>query len=173
MAYIEFEDSNAGRAERKEFWLSPDGVGLIAGWRREGMTVEEIALRQVGVSFSTWRRWVKESPELDQALRQSQDAVNAAVEASLLKRALGYEVDEETFELVEGEMRRTKVVRKHVPPDTKACLAWLYSRRSDRWRSQQEPLDGSSRVAEAVDAVTVAIEEAATLPAPEGDQDGD
>lgn len=161
MAYVEFEDTEEGRRERKAFWLSSDGIELISGFRREGESFEQIALRRIGVSDRTLDRWRRESEELERALRQTDDLVNAAVEASLLKRALGYTVVEETEELVEGEMRVVRRSTRHVPPDTKACLSWLYSRRSDRWRIQQEPIDATTEELLAARDVLVAIERAA------------
>lgn len=167
MPYMDFPKSDKGMKERKAFWLSEQGVTLIAGWRREGMTIEEITLRQCGVSETTFRRWCKESEALESALRCAQDSVNAKVEESLLKRALGYVDEEETWELVEGEMRRVKVVRKPVPPDVKACLSWLYSRRSDRWRAIQEPRDTTSEDIADVKNVLVSIVNVATGALPE------
>ena len=157
MAYIDFPDTEQGKRDRKAFWLSEDGIRLISGWRREGITIEQIAWRHIGISDRTFDRWKQESEALERALKLSQDVVNAMVEESLLRRALGYEYEEETQELVEGKMRTTKIVRKHVAPDTKACLSWLYSRRSDRWRAFQEPLDTSAEDIKAVEGVLVSI----------------
>lgn len=166
MQEVRFDKSKRNwTKERKAFWLSRDGIELVAGLRREGETVDEIALKHMGVSFSTLNRWCNESPDLNRALRTTQDAVNAMVESSLLKRALGYTAEEEVWELQDGRMVRTKIVKKHVPGDTKAMLAWLYSRRGDRWRSQQEPLDSTQEDIIDVKNVLVEIEKAA------GDED--
>lgn len=168
MAYVDFDNTEAGRKERKAFWLSADGIELISGFRREGESFEEIALRRLGVSDRTLDRWRRESGELERALRQTDDLVNAAVEASLLKRAIGYTAVEEVEELVEGEMRVVRRMTKHIPPDTKAALSWLYSRRSDRWRAQQEPLDASAEEIMAARDVLVSIERASAELPPEG-----
>lgn len=171
MAYVEFDvDTEAGKRERKAFWLSVDGIALIAGFRREGESLEQIALRRIGVSDRTLDRWRRESEALENALRQTDDLVNAMVEQSLLKRALGYTTVEEDEELVEGEMRVIRRRTRNVPPDTKACLSWLYSRRSDRWRIQQPPIDASAEEIAAVKDVLVTIAGAVqeALPAPDG-----
>lgn len=161
MAYIDFPAGNKGMKDRKEFWLSPDGIELISGWRREGIPLDEIATKYIGIGSTTMWRWTKESDELKTALEVSQDVTNAKVENSLLKRALGYNYDEDTYELVEGEMRRTKTIRKHVSPDVKACLSWLYSRRSDRWRATQEPIDNVADEIKTAKKILVAIKEVA------------
>lgn len=161
MAYIDFPTGNKGLAERKKFWLSPDGLELISGWRREGITTEEVASQYIGCSNVTLWRWTKESEALCNALMISKDVTNSKVERALLKRALGYDYDEVQEELVEGEMRVTKVTKKHVPPDVKACLSWLYSHRSDRWRAQQEPIDNVANEVNTAKKILVAIKEVA------------
>jgi hypothetical protein len=164
LPYMEFPKSNRGAIERKRFWLSDDGLALIAGFRREGMTMEEIYNGQVGVSSTTWRSWLASSDGLREAIAQTDEQVNCLVERALLRRALGYEVVEEDEELVEGEMRVVRRRHRHVPPDTKAQLAWLYSRRADRWRASQDPRDATTEQLRAVDAVVVSIAHASVLP---------
>lgn len=164
LPYREFPNNNRGAIERKRFWLSDDGLALIAGFRREGMTMEEVYDGQVGVSKTTWRSWMAGSEGLRAAIAQTDEQVNCLVERALLRRALGYEVVEEDEELVEGEMRVVRRRHRHVPPDTKAQLAWLYSRRADRWRASQDPRDATTEQLRAVDAVVVSIASASSLP---------
>lgn len=164
LPYVEFPSNNQGAIDRKRFWLSDDGLALIAGFRREGMTMEEIYDGQVGVSKTTWRSWMAGSEGLRSAIAQTDEQVNCLVERALLRRALGYEVVEEDEELVEGEMRVVRRRHRHVPGDTKAQLAWLYSRRADRWRANQDPRDATTEQLRAVDAVVVSIAHASALP---------
>ena len=161
MPYMEFPATDAGAKDRKKFWLSPDGVALVAGFRREGMTMEEVYNGQIGISKTTWRSWMASSPELRSAISQTDEQVNCLVEQALLRRALGYECVEVDEELVEGEMRVVRRRHRHVPGDTKAQLAWLYSRRPDRWRAIQDPRDATTEQLRAVDAVVVSIVHAA------------
>lgn len=161
MAYIDFPEGQAGQKERKKFWLSDGGITLIGQWRREGIPVEEIALNYMGIGTTTMRRWTIECEKLAKALGVSKDITNGRVEQALLKRALGYDYNEVTEELVEGTMRTTKVVTKHVSPDVKACLSWLFSRRPDRWRAQQAPLDDDAEDMKTAKKILVAIKEVA------------
>lgn len=161
MAYIDFPDGNKGLAERKAFWLSPDGIELIEGWRREGIPLGVIAMEYVGCSEGTFKRWSRQSKALAGALALSQDITNARVEQALLKRALGYVDVQVQEELIEGQMVVTKRTHVPVPPDVKACLSWLYSRRSDRWRAQQEPVDNLADEVKTAKEILVAIKEVA------------
>ena len=172
MAYIDFPDTNEGNSERKAFWLSDAGIQLVAGFRREGASLERIAYL-IGISENTLRKWRSQEPKMEAAIHQTDELVNAMVENALLKRALGYSTVEVDEELVEGEMRIVRRREKHVPPDTKACLSWLYSRRSDRWRIQQAPLDASAEEIAAVKDVLVTIATAATEALPEGGEGGE
>lgn len=157
MAYKDFPEGLEGSKERKKFWLSPDGIELIGQWRREGVSLQEICTKYVGVSNRSFWRWIYECKELSDVCHTSQDIVNSQVERALLKRALGYDDYDTTEELVEGVLRVTKVNHKRVPPDVKACLAWLYSRRPERWRASQDPLDATAKDIETAKEVLVAI----------------
>ena len=162
-AYREFPDTAQGREDRRAFWISEEGVALIGQWLREGESVARIAEGYIGVSDATLYKWARrpEATELAREIRRSAEACDAMVERSLFQRAVGYEVEEEDWELVEGEMRRVRVHRRHVPGDVKAQLSWLYSRRSERWRAQQEPLDRAREARERVQEVVVRVVAAA------------
>lgn len=162
-AYREFPATAEGREARRGFWLSEEGVALIGQWLREGESVERVAVAYVGVADATLYKWARrpEGGALAREIRRSAEACDAMVERSLFRRAVGYEVEEEDWELVEGEMRRVRVRRRHVPGDVKAQLSWLYSRRPERWRASQEPLDRSREARERVQEVVVRVVAAA------------
>lgn len=160
MAYVDFPDNLKGQKERKAFWLSKDGLTLIAGWRRQGVPLTEIADKYVGVSRTAFFGWYRQSDELRKACSVSLEAANMSVEESLLKRATGYYYEEESYELVEGQMILTKRYKKYLPPDTKAILSWLYNRMPQRWRAVQESVD-STQYTEAVKQIVVAMKQVA------------
>lgn len=159
--YVDFPNNQKGMEARKAFWLSEDGLALIGQYRREGASIDDIAVL-IGISGSTFYRWQKASPELCKTLGMASNIVNGKVENALLKRALGYEDYDEIEELVEGELRVTRRVKRCVPPDTKACLEWLYSRRPDRWHRQQINDENEQREIEATKRVLIAIRDIAT-----------
>ena len=140
MPYIKFKNNTL----RKRYWTSADGIELISDWRRRGISVEDIARQKIGVVPDTLERWRQQTPELDEALTITEDLVDGMVEGALLKRALGYDYEEETYAIDEtGRKVLTRVVKKHVPADVKAIAMWLYNRRQDFWRSQQAALPES------------------------------
>ena len=128
MAYVDFPADLKGQKDRKAFWLSETGLALIKGWRKNGVTTKKIYSEFVGVSATGWANWFRESAELRDALHTGKEAADLSVEEALYRRAVGYDYWEEIWELVEGEVRLTKKMKKHLPPDTKAIAIWLYNR---------------------------------------------
>lgn len=115
-----------------EKWISDEGLILIEGWARDGLTDEQIA-HNCGCATSTLYVWKEKYPELSEALKKGKEVVDIKVENALLKRALGYTCEEVTEEY--GSI--TKRVTKTVSPDTTAQIFWLKNRRPDKWRDKQ------------------------------------
>lgn len=160
-AYIDFPDDLKGRKDRKAFWLSEPGLKLIAGWRRNGTPTTKIVDEYIGVGRTAFfSHWLKESEDLRKALNNAKDVANLSVEEALYRRATGYDYWEEIWELVEGEVILTKKYKKHLPPDTKAILHWLFNRMPGQWRAIQEPLEKTQYV-ETIQNILVAMKEVA------------
>lgn len=123
-------------------WLTPEGLIKLEGWARDGLTDEQIA-QNIGINTSTLYDWKKKYPEISESLKRGKEVVDRQVENALLKRALGYTIDEVTQEWgedpVTGEphMIITKIVSKEVHPDTTAQIFWLKNRKPDMWRDKQ------------------------------------
>lgn len=161
MAYIDFPEGLKGQKERKAFWLSEPGLKLISGWRRNGTPITKIVDEYIGVGRTAFfSHWLKESEDLKKAINNAKDVANLSVEEALYRRAVGYDYWEEQWELVEGEVILTKKFKKHLPPDTKAILHWLFNRLPNQWRSIQEPLEKTQYV-ETVQNILVAMKEVA------------
>ena len=160
MAYIDFPEGLENQKKRKAFWLSDDGLTLIAGWRRNGVPLTEIAEKNIGISKTAFWGWYRQSDALRRACANSKDIADYTVEDALYRRAVGYNYEEKIFELVEGEVRLTKILEKHLPPDTKAIMHYLFNRKPEAWRAVQEPLD-STQYAETIKSILVAMKEVA------------
>ena len=122
-----------------EYWLTEDGLTLLEGWARDGLTDEQIA-HNVGINPATLYDWKKKFDKISNALKKGKEVIDIQVENALLKRALGYEYTEESIEVstdADGkETRKVKQTIKEVLPDTTAQIFWLKNRRPDKWRDK-------------------------------------
>ena len=114
-------------------WLENDKLILLEGWAKSGLTDEQIA-KNIGINRTTLYDWKKKEVNIADALKKGKEVIDFEVENALLKRALGYEYEEETYE--NGIL--TKKVKKQVPPDTTAQIFWLKNRKKEQWREKVE-----------------------------------
>ena len=107
-------------------WITKEGLTKIEGWARDGLIDEQIA-HNIGCSVKTLYNWKKAHLPILQALKRGKEVVDREVESSLHKRALGYNVEEVTYE----QGIEVKRVRKHIAPDTTAIIFWLKNRKTE------------------------------------------
>lgn len=89
----------------------------------------------------TLNYWKKEHESFKIALQNGKIIADTEIAQRLYKRAYGYEYFEETEEMAPDTcsptgfaVRYKKRVKKEMPPDTGACMAWLKNRRPENWR---------------------------------------
>ena len=159
-------------------WLTEQGLALVTGWARRGLTDEQLA-KNMKISRSTLSVWRKNYPELDKALEYNKDIADIQVENSLFKRATGYDYDEETWfkDKETGELILTKKITRHVVPDTAAQIYWLKNRRPDLWRDRPATVanDAENTLINYFDALAEALREkdnVQPLDDPGGDDSG-
>jgi hypothetical protein len=116
---------------------------IAAALAARGMIDDQIQAT-MGITKSMYYRWRNAYPEFAEAVANAKAPVDDEVELALHKRAIGYEYEE--VEQVGREIGRDKndkpiihkdklrVTKKHVPPDTTACIFWLKNRRPAQWR---------------------------------------
>lgn len=120
-------------AKSKYFTHVEPKLTLIEGWARDGLTDEQIA-KNLGVAYSTFKEYKNKYSAFSAILKKGKEIVDYEVENALLKRALGYEYDEITYE--NGE--EVKRVTKQVAPDTTAQIFWLKNRKPQQWRDKKD-----------------------------------
>ena len=92
-----------------EYWLTEEGLLLLEGWARDGLTDEQIA-SNIGIGYSTLQTWKGKYQDIQDSLKKGKEVVDYAVENALLKNAL--------------------------KGDTTAQIYWLKNRRPDKWRDK-------------------------------------
>ena len=115
----------------------------------KGATAADIA-EAFGISVRTLHRWKKEHESFAEALGPGKDVADAQVKHSLYQRAVGYDAkDIEQIIVTDpatGKQRveKTRVITKHIAPDTMACMYWLNNRSKGEFTQRQEITLGGS-----------------------------
>lgn len=134
---------------KSEYWLTPEGLMLIEGWARDGLTNEQIA-HNMDICLTTLKDWREKYPSISTALKKGKEVVDRAVENALFKKAMGYTVPlKKTFKVKhviydngkkveEYEELQEGIDEVHVPADTTAQIFWLKNRKPDVWRDRRE-----------------------------------
>ena len=92
-----------------EYWLTKEGLLLLEGWARDGLTDEQIA-HNIGITTKTLYEWKNRFGDICESLKKGKEVVDYAVENALLKNAL--------------------------KGDTTAQIYWLKNRRPVKWRDK-------------------------------------
>lgn len=129
-------------------WATPENLILVQGWRRDGLSDEQIA-NNIGVHVSTVYSWRKEHSEFGEAYKKGTEVSTYEVENALYKSAIGHFVEE--IEMVEtttpmGVNQTKKKHRRYIPPNTAAQIFILKNRRPDWWKDKRE-FESTSNVA--------------------------
>lgn len=99
-----------------QYWLTSEGLTLLEGWARDGLTDEQMAQR-MDITAKTLYEWKKQYGKICEALKKGKEVVDYQVENALLSAAL------------EG--------------NTTAQIFWLKNRRPDKWRDKPEESRGA------------------------------
>jgi len=123
-----------------EYWLTDDGLLLLAAWARDGLTDEQIAAK-MGVCVATLYNYKKNHLEILEALKKGKEIADIEVENALFKRATGY-----THKIVKPFMYQGEIIIaefiEEVAPDVAAAFIWLKNRMPKKWRDK--PIDMES-----------------------------
>lgn len=108
---------------------------LMYGKIREGATLKQVAA-QIGISQENLSKWLNQYPDFKKSYIEAKRPVDAKVEAMLLKRCVGYEVEETEIYTDERGQEKTKKIIRHIPPDVGAQQFWLKNRQKERWNDE-------------------------------------
>ena len=143
-------------------WLKPEGLLLIQGWARDGLTDEEIA-RKMGITRKTLYEWMNKYGDICDAIKRNKEVADREVEQALFRKATGFKIKEVTRErrinplTREPELVVIKEIEKDVAPDTAAQVFWLKNRKPNEWRDKREVITDSSAELSDLDELTEKI----------------
>lgn len=119
-----------------EYWLTNDGLLLLAAWARDGLTDEQIA-KNCGISRSTLALWKDKYSDISDALKKNKEIADIEVENALFKRATGYTHNIVKPFAYKGEIIIAEFVEE-VAPDVTAQIFWLKNRKPAEWRDKPD-----------------------------------
>jgi len=115
---------------------------------RYGLTDEGLCTA-LSVSITALEEWKQKYPKFGGAIRDGRDVYMVAKgEISLLRKAIGYETREKTYEPVYNpetkkyEMGLAKITERHVPPSDTSLIFMLTNRNPERWKRNAGDSDG-------------------------------
>lgn len=109
----------------------------IRQWILEKNATKKEIAQALGVSYSGFRKYEKEYPQLAGILTENRKQANEEALGSFFKRVTGYETKEVTRERINGKMVITKEVIKQIPPDVSAGQFWLTNAMPDKFKNRQ------------------------------------
>ena len=98
--------------------------------------------RRIGCSKTTFYKLSKYNV-FRELLKEGKEISDLNVESALYKRAMGYEYEETTTEVVvdkdgNGTTTFVRKTKKQIAPDTTAQIFWLKNRQSARWKDRHD-----------------------------------
>ena len=131
-------------------WLEPDGLTLLKGWARDGLTQAEMSAR-MGITRSTFNAWLLKYPDISDTIKKTREVYDSEVVDDLHKRTKGFlvtvkkamkcrrvEYDEKGRRVAEYEEMVPYEEEVFIPPDTAAQIYWLNNRAPEQWRGNKD-----------------------------------
>ena len=101
-------------------WLTEEGLVLIGGWARDGLSKEQIA-ENMGICRDTLYEWEKKFTDISDALKKGREVADRNVENALYKNAMSGNIAAQIF--------------------------WLKNRKPNKWKDKQNmDLGGEGKV---------------------------
>jgi hypothetical protein len=118
--------------------FNPEILELVTKLARLGLKDTELS-QFFGVSEQTLNNWKHRYPKFLESLKNGRVIADANVNASLYKRANGYQYVSQriTKTLKSGDTVVTETFSE-IPPDTLACIFWHKNRRRADWNDKSE-----------------------------------
>ncbi len=140
-----------------EKWLEPEGLTLLEGWARNGLSEDQIA-HNMGISRSTLKEWKSKYPAISATLKRGKEVIDLEVENALLKSALGFTYDEVMTEESEDGIKK-RVTKKMVLPNVTAQIFWLKNRKPEAWRDKPPDAPDAHKTNNLLDAIIAGTKE--------------
>ena len=136
------EKKKAGRKGKYEEWLTEDGLLIIKGWARSGLTDREMCDKNhLNLCPTTFYEWLRRFPQLLNAIKEGRNPVEVTVEDTFINEKLtGRFVEEEVTEITRyddgREIKHIRKTKRWKDADTTALIFFLKCRLSSRYNDR-------------------------------------
>lgn len=132
-----------------EYWLTEEGLTLLKGWARDGLTDKQIA-DKMHISTSTLYNWKNAHLEILESLKENKEIADYEVAGALYESTKDRYITVKTPIKVREEVvneqgvkkvrERIEIVDKQifVPASTTAQIYWLNNRQPNVWRQKHK-----------------------------------
>lgn len=118
-------------------WITPEGLLRIESWASDGLTNKQISAN-MGISRETLHKYTQRFPDISDAIEKGRAPVVREVENALIKRAIGFEYEEQTINIDthqdDSVKKRITRHKRYVPPDTGAAIFILKNYKPNKYR---------------------------------------
>ena len=148
-------DDINNKAKYKE-WLEPDGLMMLAAWTRDGLSLDQIAIK-IGIASRTLSRWRVKYSSIGQVLKKTREMADTEVENALFKRAIGYNITLTKPMKIKDTPYSESIIyvneEVHIAGEVGAQVFWLSNRKPEVWQNTQKNAisldEGTSQVLKA------------------------
>lgn len=124
-------------------WIAEEGLLMIEGWARDGLTDKDIAEKRIGISDRTFADWKSRFPAISSCLKKARIPIAEKIENSLYNLCQTQEYTDTVVE--EFYDKDNKLVSRHVkktlrqvPPNPTAIIFALKNLKAEKWREKQD-----------------------------------
>lgn len=120
-----------------ERWTTKEGQTLLKGWRRKGLTDEQIA-KKIGIACSTLYDWKNKHSEIAEALKKGKELCDYEAEETLIGLFEGHYVTDTITDISKGEngeeKKHIRQQKRWIEPNLTAIIFYLKCRAG--WKEQ-------------------------------------
>lgn len=126
------------------YWNRKKQLSQITQWASEGLSMHEIA-HNMGISRTTLYNWRDKDIDIMNALSKGQEDIVEILENALIKRAVGYDIEDITYKYhADGTKVKTSGRTRHIYPDVTALKFALINKSKGKWTDRVDYHDDTA-----------------------------
>lgn len=151
--------AKAGRKSGAEEYLTDDGLLMLEGWARDGLTDKDIAEKKLHIGERTLTAWKSRYSAIRAALKKGRAPVAEEIENTMydMCRVQTYkDVVEEITTDANGKVisKHKRITTREVAPNPTLIIFAMKNLKPNKWRDRQiVNVDGEGQLAKLIDGL--------------------